>query len=86
MADGTLTSVGKIVGGILSGGMGSIPGIVDKSLELILKLTADDPIKRVKALREYQRLLEEIITEAPNAENKDVTTFTLAFLKLYNAE
>jgi len=82
MADELLTTVGKIVGGMVSGGAGAIPGIVDKGLELILRLTADDPIKRQKALREYELELIKIIKEAPNAEGKDLSGITIAFIAL----
>ena len=84
MADELLTTVGKIVGGMVSGGAGAIPGIIDKGLELILRLTADDPIKRQKALREYELELIKIIKEASNAA--DLTDFTLAFIALLDGK
>jgi len=84
MADELLTTVGKIVGGMVSGGAGAIPGIIDKGLELILRLTADDPIKRQKALREYELELIKIIKEASNAA--DLTDLTLAFITLLDGK
>ena len=84
MADELLTTVGKIVGGMVSGGAGAIPGIVDKGLELILRLTADDPIKRQKALREYELELIKIIKEASNAA--DLTDLTIAFTALLDGK
>jgi len=86
MADELLTTVGKVVGGMVSGGAGAIPGIVDKGLELILRLTADDPIKRQKALREYELELIKIIKEAPNAENNDLTNISIAFAHLLDGK
>lgn len=77
-------SVGKIVSGMLTGGAGAIPGIIDKSLALVLKLTEDDPVKRVRALREFQNSLEEIIKEAEGA--KDLTDLTLVFIKLMDSK
>ena len=82
----TLESIGKIVGGVLAGGAGAIPGIVDKGLELILRLTADDPIKRQKALREYELELIKIIKEAPDAEGKDLSGITIAFIALLDGK
>ena len=84
MADELLTTVGKIVGGMVSGGAGAIPGIIDKGLELILRLTADDPIKRQKALREYELELIKIIKEASNAA--DLTDLTIAFTALLDGK
>ncbi len=84
MADELLTTVGKIVGGMVSGGAGAIPGIVDKGLELILRLTADDSIKRQKALREYELELIKIIKEASNAA--DLTDLTFAFIALLDGK
>ncbi len=84
MADELLTTVGKVVGGMVTGGAGAIPGIVDKGLELILRLTADDPIKRQKALREYELELIKIIKEASNAA--DLTDFTTAFTALLDGK
>ena len=86
MADDLLVTVGKVVGGMVSGGAGAIPGIVDKGLELILRLTADDPVKRQKALREYELELIKIIKEAPNAEGKDLSNLTLAFIALLDGK
>lgn len=84
MSDELLTTVGKIVGGMVSGGAGAIPGIIDKGLELILRLTADDPVKRQKALREYELELIKIIKEASNAA--DLTDLTIAFTALLDGK
>jgi len=83
----SLKSVGEMVGGLISGGgVSSIAGAIDKGLALILRLTEEDPVKRAKALREYEMELMELIKEAPNAKDKDLTDISLAFIRLLDGK
>lgn len=83
----SVESIGKILGGfITSGGVTSVADAVSAGLQLILRLTEDDPVKRQKILREYEDEMTKIIRSVPNVEEKDVTEIVSVFIALMRAK
>ncbi len=89
MADSIIDAetIGKLAGGLLAGGgVTAIAEAVAQLLILVNHLTADNPLKAVKARRAIHNILMAIIKEIPNADQKDVSALVKQFADVMDAE
>jgi len=76
-------SIGKLLGGLLSGGVaGNVSLALAEGLKLANRLMEPDPAKRAKARRDYYMSLLKLVKETGNANPEDVSTIVDAFTNL----
>ena len=79
-------SIGKLLGGLLSGGVaGNVTLALAEGLKLANKLMEPDPAKRAKARRDYILNLVEIVNSIEDADVKKTTVLLIALRELLDS-